>query len=94
MIITLSPIRADWPVPVLAVSGAVLEIDGQPVDLAGYDAGADPHPLIVGQPALIEGVWHVTVLLPHGPDAPEALRFPDPVGVSGDGRIRLPDSHV
>ncbi len=30
------------------------------------------------------------IILPHGPDAPEATRFPEPISVKGDGPVDLP----
>ena len=36
------------------------------------------------------GGLEAVVLLPHGPEAPEAVRFPQPVTVETDGTIKVP----
>lgn len=38
----------------------------------------------------IDGALHLTLILPHGPNAPEATRFPEPVTLTGDGPVALP----
>ena len=97
MKITLSPIRFDSELS-LARAVSALIINGEVVDLAGYDAETAPHPSIIGQPELVDGEWHVTVLMPYGPPpadiSPEALlavTFPEPVVQAGDGSIHLPN---
>lgn len=89
MHITLSPVLMDHR-PAIVRKGSALLIDGQPIDLAAYDPET-PNPWIVGQPELREGVWHVTLILPHGPDAPQETRFPEPITVAQDGPVALPD---
>jgi hypothetical protein len=37
-----------------------------------------------------DGLLTVPVILPHGPDAPEARRFPAPLLVTADGPVALP----
>lgn len=88
MHLTLSPIRMDAPLT-LSAEGATLICNGQPIDLASYDPET-PSPWIVGQPELREGVWHVTLILPHGPDAPQETLFPEPILLEGDGPVPLP----
>lgn len=88
MIITFSPQRRDDDLA-LAVAGGALTINGQSLELSAYDA-AQPHAMIVGQPALVGGEWQVTVILPIGQEASEAQRFPDPVTVEADGPVALP----
>lgn len=87
--ITFSPIRMDAPVPAIAIEGDIITIDGDLINLASYDAEAAPHPMIVGQPALVDGAWQITVLLPHGADAGESVRFPEPVGLEEDGPVSM-----
>ena len=70
--------------------GGIVVINGAEVDLATYDAAAAPDPWIAGQPVQEGGVWQVTLILPHGPDAPEAVRYPAPITVTGDGPVTLP----
>lgn len=90
MHIALSPIRMDQPLTV-ARAGSVLTLNGEATDLAAYTADPEaPHPWIVGQPVLEAGTWHVTLLLPHGADAPDEVRFPAPIMLTGDGPVALP----
>lgn len=70
-----------------SVSGSVVTIDGVGYDLATPDLTCD---WIEGAPELIGGVWHVTLILPHGPQAPQETRFPEPVDIA-EGPIPLPD---
>ncbi len=88
MIVTLSPMRMDQTLTA-ARTGSVLVLNGTPVDLSGYDMAAAPNPWIVGEPFEEAGVWQVTLILPHGADAPEETRFPVPVMMDGDGEIPL-----
>lgn len=95
MHITLSPIRMDAEL-VVAREGAALILNGEAVDLAGYDAAAAPNPWIVGQPEKVAGTWQVTLLLPHGPipwPVPEeaaAVTHPDLIAIGEDGPLLLP----
>lgn len=89
-LITLSPMRRD-DVLTVSVSGDVLVLNGVSLDLGTYTADPEvPHDWIVGQPVQDAGVWHVTLILPHGADAPEATRFPEPITVTADGPVTLP----
>ena len=38
----------------------------------------------------VDGEYHLTLWLPHGPHACEACRFPEPVTMENDGVIGLP----
>ena len=89
MHITLSPVRMDQTLTV-ARTGTGLFLNGTPVDLPSYDMEAAPSPWIVGQPFEEAGVWHVTLILPHGADAPEETRFAPPLLLAGDGPVALP----
>ena len=62
--------------------GAVL-----PAEAAGCD-------LIVSNVTRIEGEIALTLVLPHGSDAPEAARFPQPIHVTENGPVTLPGSEV
>lgn len=46
---------------------------------------------IIGPVSRIDGELHLTVKLPHGPLAPESTRFPEPVHVTEDGNVTVPD---
>lgn len=84
MRITLVPVRGDMPL-VAERQGGVLVLNGAAVDLASGEAS----PWIVSA-MRAGGAWEVTLLLPHGADAPEATRFPAPVVLDGDGPVALP----
>ena len=89
MKLTFSPMRSDATLTA-SVAGDVLTLNGKPIDLTSYSADPEtPHDWIIGQPELVAGVWHVTLILPHGADASEEARFPEPM-VVGDGPVMLP----
>lgn len=89
-LITLSPMRRDDTLTV-SVSGDVLVLNGVALDLGTYTADPEaPHDWIVGQPVQDGGLWHLTLVLPHGADASEATRFPQPITVTADGQVPLP----
>lgn len=83
MIINFSPIRMDRTLTA-AVKGGTLILNGTEVDLE-----APAHDWVLGAEQ-VDGDWHVTLLLPHGPDADAAALFPEPVTVTGDGPVPLP----
>lgn len=94
MIITLSPVRSDASLA-LHRAGGVISIDGLAFDLSALPEGATLPRAAVGCPALAgditraDGVLYLTLTLPHGPDAPEAALFPDPVEAAS-GPVDLP----
>ncbi|RBP92821.1 hypothetical protein DFO80_106134 [Rhodobacter sp. 140A] len=89
-LITLSPMRRDDTL-VVSVAGDVLVLNGVALDLGTYTADPEaPHDWIFGQPDQNGGVWHVTLVLPHGADASEQTRFPPPITVTADGPVPLP----
>lgn len=89
-LITLSPQRRD-DVLTVSVAGDVLVLNGEALDLGTYTADPEtPHDWIIGQPVQDAGVWHVALIFPHGADAPESTRFPEPVTVTADGPVQLP----
>ena len=45
---------------------------------------------IAGDVERIDGVLHITLLLPHVHDASEAARFPEPIVNPNDGVVELP----
>lgn len=95
MIISFSPCRCDDTLTV-SRAGDVLTINGDPVDLspvpegATLPAGAIDNEWIVGPVERIDGVLHLTLLLPHGPDPSPAVAFPEPITVTGDGPVAVP----
>lgn len=102
MILTLIPIRADDPAPVLARKGEVLMVNGTPHDFAPLPEGAVlpraavPGGWLASDVTRQDGVLRLALFLPHGPlpfPAPDAARrvtHPDPVEVWEDGPVALP----
>jgi hypothetical protein len=101
MIITLSPIRSDAALTLIR-QGDTLILNG-----VAYDFGPLPEGAVLPREAVncdwlasevtrIDGVIHLTLLLPHGPipwpAPPEArvVTHPEPIFVTADGPILLP----
>lgn len=73
------------------VQGSAVVLNGEALDLGTYTADPEvPHDWIFGQPDQNGGVWHVTLILPHGADAPEETCFPQPITVTADSPVTLP----
>ena len=89
--ILFAPVRRDDSL-VLERQGARLIANGKSQDLAALAARDDDTPCEgwVQAARAVPGGLEAVVLLPHGPDAPEAVRFPEPVTVETDGPIPLP----
>lgn len=71
--------------------GETLLFNGRQIDLASYDPTKTACEWIIGSPELRNDGWHVSVLLPHGPAAPETTRFPSPIELKSNGPVSLPD---
>ena len=52
--------------------------------------GVIPCEWIVGPVERIDGVVHLKLILPHGPNPSPAGAFPEPIAVTEDGPIALP----
>lgn len=95
MHITLSPQRRDDTLT-LVKTGDVLTLNGVAFDLSVIPEGATlPADAIdsewfTGPVERIDGQLHLTLILPHGKDASEAARFPEPIVVTTDGIVELP----
>ena len=95
MHITLTPQRSDAPLSI-SKQGDALTINGVTYDFAPLADGATLPAsainceFITGPVERINGVLHITLLLPHGPDASEAVRFPAPIINPPDGLLELP----
>lgn len=83
----------------IEISGEALVIDGERFDFAALPVGATlPRGAIacdwIGGDVTrdADGALRIPLILPHGADAPEAIRFPDPVTVRADGPLPLPSS--
>lgn len=95
MHITLSPQRRDDTLTVnrqgdtLTINGAAFDFGVIP-DGATLPASAVDCEYITGDIERIGGVLHLTLLLPNGPDASEAARFPAPIINPSNGVLELP----
>tara|TARA_R110002020_G_scaffold304014_1_gene519773 strand:- start:1450 stop:1776 length:327 start_codon:yes stop_codon:yes gene_type:complete len=93
--ITFSPLSGDTPMT-LEKQGGALIVNGEAFDF-GFLADGDtlPHSAVSGDwlasdVTRTDGDLHLTVRLPHGPNAPEETRFPAPITATQDGPIALP----
>lgn len=95
MKITLSPVRSDKDLT-LSRKGNVLEVNGEAFDLSGIPDGATlPRGAVAcdwlaSDIERIGGVLHLTLILPHGPNASDETTFPAPLDVFEDGLVTLP----
>lgn len=95
MKLLFSPQRRDDTLT-LSKSGDALTINGVPYDFSQLPDGATlPREAIdcewiCGDVSRINGELVIPILLPHGPDASEAARFPEPMAVTIDGQVVLP----
>jgi hypothetical protein len=94
--INLSPVRSDEIAPLLLKQGALLTVNSEEFDF-GFLADGDtlPSSAIISEHFCSDvtrtgDTIELTIRLPHGPDAPESVRFPQPILVEQDGLITLP----
>lgn len=96
MKITLSPQRRDDSISVIK-SGDALTINGEAFDFSSIPEGATlpadaiDSDFFSGPVERINGELQINLILPHGANASEAARFPDPITVTTDGPINLPE---
>lgn len=95
MLINLSPVRMEEQL-VARVDGEVLYLNDEPFDFTPLLDGASiareaiDSKWFAGPVERSSGVLSITLVLPHGPNAPETTRFPQPITVPGSGSIYLP----
>lgn len=95
MKINLTPQRRD-DVLVIERKGDSLVLNGHLLDFgpvpegASLPAEATGCEWVVGEVERVGGILHISILLPHGPDAPESVRFPKPIVDPADGVVELP----
>jgi hypothetical protein len=96
MKITLSPQFNENGPLTLSKQGDILTIAGIAYDFTQLpDGGTLPKEAIDSQSIAsdverIDGELHLTLLFPHGPNAPEESRFPQPILNPPDGELELP----
>lgn len=95
MKITFTPqLRAD--ALSLSLDGDVLTVNGTDYDFGPLSEGGTLPRAAVGCPLLASDVTRegdhiaLTLILPHGTDASEEVRFPQPITVTQTGPIPLP----
>ena len=92
----LSPVRSDSEAALVAIKGASLVISGAEFDFSFLNDGdtlpnaAIESDVICSDVTRTGDTIELTIRLPHGPDAPESVRFPQPILVEQDGPITLP----
>jgi len=80
----------------LTREGDILTVNGDAFDFSPLPEGgvlpaaATGCDWIVGDVTRTGGVIHLTLILPHGANAPEATRYPAPLTLTGDGPVELP----
>lgn len=95
MEISFSPQLRAAPVDV-SVAGDVLTVGGTDYDFSALAEGEILPRAAVDCPWLASDVTRdggqiaLTLILPHGPGAPQQTLFPQPVTVAGDGPVILP----
>jgi hypothetical protein len=95
MQINLSP-QARFDRLTVSKSGDVLTINGTEYDFGPLpDGGTLPRDAVdcewlASDVERISGEIHLTLILPHGSNAPETTRFPAPITVTEDGPVALP----
>lgn len=97
MIIGLSPVSADWPLPEVVYSKDALKIDGKLFDFGPLpDGGVLPPGAVAskwfdGEVRRVDGEIHLTLLLPYSVFPPsEAVAFPELIRVIKAGAVKLP----
>ena len=99
MQITLTPQRRDDRLS-LERKGDSLILNGEVFDFTALpEGGTLPRDAVAcdwlaGDVTRQDGVLHLTLILPHGVDAPEATLFPVPITLTGDGPVALPAYEV
>jgi len=95
MKIKLSPVRIDTQLEA-SLRGEVLTLNGEEFDFspllegATVPASAINSPWFFGEIERKGGDVSLTLILPHGANAPESTRFPEPITATADGLLELP----
>lgn len=92
MIITLSPQRRDETLTITK-SGDSLTLNGETFNFSSLAEGVVQDvscEWIVGPVARTGSDISLTLILPHGPNPPQHVAFPEPIIDPPDGEVRLP----
>ncbi|WOI35009.1 hypothetical protein R1T40_09880 [Tritonibacter scottomollicae] len=99
MQISFTPTRCDTALTATR-QGDVLTLNGEAFDFTALSEGdvlpreAVTCDWLASEATRQNGEIHLTLILPHGADAPEETRFPQPVTLTGDGSVPLPPYEV
>ena len=100
MIINLSP-QLGGAIYTLERQGDTLIIDGESFDFSPLQPGDELSSEAVNCPHFVgdikksaSGELEVTLVLSHETDAPEEVRFPEPLTVTEDGPVLLPGTQA
>ena len=99
MELIFSPQRRDKPLE-LSRSGDTLTINGETFGFSELPDGATLPPEAIdsdwfsGPVERIDGVLHISLILPRGRNAPEETRNPAPITLTGDGPVDLPPYEI
>ena len=85
----------------LVKQGDTLTINGDVLDFSALPEGGEYPPeaidneFVIGGVKRADGEIHITILLPYSnPDAPLSVTFPDPITVTADGPVTLPEGRI
>lgn len=94
MLLTLSPQRSSDTL-VLERYGDLLTFNGAAVNLGEIPEGGDGYDpewtWIIEPVTRVDGQLRVTISLPIGPDASDAALWPEPLTLTDDGPVSLPE---
>ena len=96
MLINLSPIRSDNSLEIIR-TGETLTINDESFDFSQLPNGATlpkeaiDCEFIISDVSRINGEIELTILLPHGANASHEARFPEPITMTTDGQVVLPE---
>lgn len=88
--VKLSPVRSDREPLVASWIAPVLIVNGVEYDLSELPDGATAEHDVLGTVERTGDDYEVTLMLPHGPNAPYETRFPVPIVMNTDGQLNIP----
>ena len=101
MIIKLGGVRSDNYDFTLEKRGSTLIVNGEPFDFSRMQEGDElpfeaflseqNRSLFAGSVTVTEGQLVIPMILPYGPYASEAQKFPEPIKMVEDGIVPLPE---
>lgn len=98
-VLAFSPVRMDEDVEI-SVKGKTIVINDEVFDFSPLPEGSELPSAAVnslwftGKVEFKQGALYATITLPHGVNAPEERRFPQPVTLTKSGIVALPDYDV